>query len=111
MHYFKKCNEKDRSPYPRKSCGPLKLPHKYLQLNMYSLSNMSLFDQFLKCLMETGITQIKQSVKNSVAYIECMKHKQQLKINFLAGKQKMKLRVLSITISVPRVGWQARFSF
>lgn len=36
MYYFKNCNERGYSPFPRKIYDPLKLSHNFLQ---YSLSN------------------------------------------------------------------------
>ena len=78
--------KKKGHPAPRKSCDPLKLPNNCL---LYSLSNRSLFDQFLPCFFGNR-NYIDKVELSKTWYIECMKHKQQLKINFLTGKRKMK---------------------
>ena len=50
----KKRNRKDRLPCQRKSYDSLNLPHITACI-IYSLSNMSLFDRFLPCLVVTEI--------------------------------------------------------
>ena len=51
-------------------------------------SSYPVYNCLYQCLVGTEITLIKQNFKTSF-YIECIKHKLQLKINFLVGNHNM----------------------
>ena len=51
---------------------------------------MTLFDQFLLWVLVTLRNYVDETELRGTLYIEFLKHKQQLKIYFLAGKHNMK---------------------
>lgn len=54
------------------------------------MSLFDVFDQFLSCVVVTLRNYMDETEQRETLYIECLKHKQQLKITFLAGKHSMK---------------------